>query len=99
MSHHDYGPILKGALRNVLVNSPVIFGLLVIFMSEEPISDRRMALAAFIMGLAGIVQVILKEVPGAFFSIRGKPAVVLGIVFTGMLWGVSALCMVWYALE
>jgi hypothetical protein len=43
----------------------------------------------FLMGFSGIVIMIKREIPGTFKSIRGIPALVIGVSVTIFLWGMA----------
>jgi hypothetical protein len=45
----------------------------------------------FMMGFSGIVIMLKKEFPGTITSIRGIPAIAIGVAVTIFLWGLAFL--------
>jgi len=47
------------------------------------------SLGFFIMGFLGVVAIVKKEIPIKHGFIRGKPAVIIGLLTTVFLWGMA----------
>lgn len=77
--------ILNQMLKSLLTYLPILIGCGVMFLPKLP-NRVTFSLAAFIGGFSGVIIIIRKEAPSSFVSIRGVPAVILGIIGTVLLW-------------
>jgi hypothetical protein len=83
-------------LRSLLMNSPVFVAALIFFLFGRNGNLIILSFAAFIAGFHGIFVILRKEVPSiSYGSIQGRPAVILGIVFTLLMW-VSSLVVLFF---
>ena len=89
MSHDKKKMVLNGMLKSFLTSLPILIACGMIFLPKYP-SDLTFALAAFIAGFSGVIIIIRNEAPSSFVTIRGMPAVIIGILGTLLFWS-SAL--------
>ena len=86
--------IIKGFLQNLLVSFPALLGAGLFLTPWGPHTRFRLALSGFIAGFTGVIQIIRKESPTAIVTIKGKPAIIEGVIFTAICWGLSAV--IWF---
>ena len=61
----------------------------------QPFIDIMVSIYLLIMGLSGLMVVIKKELPPMLFiSIRGIPAIIIGIVWIIFFWGLVLLTFI-----
>ena len=84
--------VLNGMLKSFLTSLPILIAFAVIILSNHP-SRATFSLAAFIAGFSGVIIIIRKEVPSSFASIRGVPAVIIGIIGTLLFWTCSVIIL------
>ena len=87
-----------------LVFTPTVVGLLGLFLwielREELLKNiqtpfiQTVDLLIFILGfylpgLGGVIVMARRELPQLFFTIRGKPAILLGALITIVFWGIA----------
>ncbi len=80
----------RGLILNVVISIPVVLGLGIIFVSRRPLSPHVLSIGFFLAGFTGVIVILRKESPMSIGSVRGKWAVVEGVIFTILCWG-SAL--------
>lgn len=76
-------------MLNFLTSLPAIIGGAMFLSVSESLTPFRSSLSFFVAGLSGIIIVIRKESPTSVFTIRGNFAVLEGVVFTIVCWGLS----------
>jgi len=84
--------VLNGMLKSFLTSLPMLIAGGMIFLPKHP-SDVTFSLAAFIAGFSGVIIVIRKEVPSSLVSIRGVPAVIIGIIGTVLFWSSAIIIL------
>jgi len=74
--------MIKRVWKNLLfVGLPVFFGFMTIAISPS--------LGAFIMGFAGVIAIVKKEMSSGRGTVRGPIAVATGVFVTIICWGVA----------
>jgi uncharacterized membrane protein YccC len=86
--------IVKGLILNVLVSLPAILGIAMILASKGPLNRTLLSASFFLAGFTGVIVMIRKESPTSIGGIRGKWAVVEGLIFTIICWGIAAYLLV-----
>jgi len=70
----------------ILIFSPALLALWILFMSSGPLSKATLALIFFIAGCTGVIIAIRREIPMSLQSLKGKSAVIQGISLTITCW-------------
>jgi hypothetical protein len=70
--------MIKRVWKSWLYASPVFFGFMALAIS--------ISLGCFIMGWAGVILIVKKEMPSAMVTVRRTWAVIVGILFTILCW-------------
>jgi hypothetical protein len=83
------GLMIKCVILSSLVSLPALLGLAIIMTSRGPLDSRRASLSFLLAGLTGIIVVIRRESPFSLGAIRGKWAVIEGLVFVVICWGIA----------
>ena len=78
--------ILARMFRMTLTFSPGFLAMLVIMSARGPLTRWHLAASAFLIGCAGVIVALRREIPMSLGSIRGKWAVVQGAGLAFVCW-------------
>lgn len=86
----------------VVAMSILVFGLEVgryIYSGPPPEKLFGLLLGAsfFVTGLSGIIQIMIKDIPGIIFPIRGKVAMVFGVIWITFFWLLAIIAVIGFA--
>jgi hypothetical protein len=70
--------MIKGVLKSFLFYLPILLGFMAWALS--------ISLGCFIAGFTGIIMLIKKESPSGIATVRGKSAIIIGILITSFFW-------------
>jgi hypothetical protein len=78
--------VLKRALLSLLVYAPALLGSGIILSSKGPLTGSILGPGCFLAGFSGIIMIVRRESPSSIGSLRGKWAVVEGVILTAIFW-------------
>lgn len=89
-----YCSLLRGVLITLLTYAPALLGTGIILSSKGPLTGPVLSLGAFLIGFSGVIIIVRKESPSSIRPVRGKWAVIQGIIFTVLFWGFALFFLI-----
>jgi len=90
-SRQERKEIIKRIVYMFQVYLPFLIGFGIVLSIRKPDEFLLRSLGYFLAGFSGVIMIIRKESPTSRRIIRGRWAILSGIIFTMLWWGGSLL--------